>query len=48
MGLGAGCVCSIFGGLVRVELVAVEADHAVAPPLLGHIERIVGRSHEGV
>src|SRR5258705_1382535 len=41
-----GSVCSFVLGLVRVELVAVESDHAVATHLLGHVECVVGRAHE--
>src|SRR5690348_3754481 len=44
----AGFVCSIVGGLVLVELVAVEPDHPVAAGLLGHVQRIVGHADERV
>ena len=36
------------GGLVRVELVAVEANDAIASRFLCDVERVVGGSHQGV
>src|SRR3954469_14549073 len=44
----SGCSVSILVGLVRVELIAVEADDFVAAGFLGDVQGVVRGSHEVV